>query len=586
MLFHNFASVEIKTKILGFIQNDLKLESSCEVSPEDLPKTLALFSAPPNPALGDLAFPCFAMSKVLKKSPADIAQKLAQSTMSQDLPFVASVQAQGPYLNIHLNREWFTQAVLAQVVKQGRAYGDSTWGSEKTAVIDFSSPNIAKHLAFHHLRSTVIGHSLRNIFQALGYHTLAINHLGDWGTQFGKLMVAYRAWGQGGLGDDPVGTLNALYVRFQKEAKITPELNDQARAAFQALEAGDVETRKLWEEFREISLKTFERVYQRLGITFDVVRGESYFVDQIQPLLETLQQKNLSEMSEGALIVKLAAFNMPPCLLKKGDDTTLYATRDLCAALDRYREYQFEHLFYVVDQGQSLHFQQVFKVLELMGVPWVKKAEHVPFGIIKFAGAKTRTRDGGIILLEDVLDQAHELIAQKIQEKNPDLKNLQATAEAVGVGAIIFADLSGRRKTDINFDWDEMLNFEGRTGPYVQYSHARASSILAKGGDFSGADLGRLTLEAEWELVKTLGQFPESLLKAATDREPSVMADYALSLCEAFHRYHAAGKSDVSCRVLTEDQEVRKARLQLTHCTQLVLARALAILGLVAPQEM
>jgi arginyl-tRNA synthetase len=472
-------------------------------------------------------------------------------------------------------------------------YGQRETGSGKTVVIDYSSPNIAKHLAFHHLRSAVIGNALKNIFRCLGFHVVGINHLGDWGTQFGKLITAFKKWGPPGedLGENPVSLLNDLYVRFQKESKENPELIDEGRNWFRKLEEGNCEARNLWQKFREVSLQTFDRVYDRLGITFDQVRGESDYIQDTDKILEQIAQKGLSKRSEGALIVDLSEFNMPPCLLKKADEATLYATRDICAAIDRYQKNQFTQMLYVVDTGQSLHFQQFFKVLELMGCDWVQNMQHVNFGIIKFAGTKTRTREGNIILLEEVLDEAVKLIATKIKDKNPDLKNQDRVSEQVGIGAIIFADLSGRRMRDVNFVWEEILNFDGRTGPYLQYSYARAQSILRKAtqGDrknLEDANFDLLILPEEWQLIRNLAQFPQAVQNAAKDCEPSYIADRLLDICECFHRYHACGKNDRTQRVLAQDEATRRARLALTHCTTQVLKAGLSLLGMAAPLEM
>lgn len=553
----------------------------------------ASFQPPPKAGMGDYALGCFELAKRLKLPPPQVAQRLHAALQIDGDAYIAKVETAGPYLNLHLQRPAVTKAVLQVIAQTQGAYGNGNEGSGKTIVIDYSSPNIAKPLAFHHLRSAVIGQSLKNIFRALGYQVIGINHLGDWGTQFGKLLRAYEAWGpkDGDLGTDPVTTLNGLYVRFQQESKTNPALNDEGRAWFKRLEDGDALAKARWQQFRDASLQVFDRVYKRLHISFEEVTGESFFIDHVNALLQRLDEKKLSSMSEGALIVDLSAYQMPPCLLKKGDETTLYATRDLCAAIHRFDTYHFERLLYVVDTGQSLHFKQLFKVLELMGFAWAKQLEHVNFGIIKFGGTKTRTREGNVILLEEVIDEAVLLIREKIRDKNPNLANAEEVAEVVGLGAIVFADLSGRRQRDVNFVWEEILNFDGRTGPYLQYSHARAHSILRNASDedrraIPSAHADLLTLEEEWEVVWHLARFPLALRRAAAESEPSYVADALLDLCEAFHRYHATGKTNRAARVLCEQTDLRQARLRLTQSVTDVLHKGLLLLGMAAPQAM
>jgi arginyl-tRNA synthetase len=536
---------------------------------------------PPSIQLGDYAFPCFPLAKVLRKAPQAIAADLAVAF--QPTRLLREARATGPYVNFFVDRVAYNRMGLDAILEQGAAYGTSTEGADKTVVIDYSSPNIAKPFGVGHLRSTVIGNALYQIYTHLGYQVVRVNHLGDWGTQFGKLIVAFKLWGnEADLETHAIQTLYELYVRFHTEVESQPALEEEARGWFKRLEDGDPEARAIWQRFRDLSLQEFARIYKRLGIGFDSLAGESFYEPRLEATIERIRQAGLTTVSDQALIVDLQPYNMPPCLLRKKDEATLYATRDLAAAIYRYETYAFTKMLYVVGADQRLHFQQIFKVLELMGFAWAQDCVHVDFGLIKFNDTKMGTRRGNIIFLEDVLDRAVELAEQIVHEKNPDLPDKQAVAEAVGLGAVIFADLSTRRVKDVNFEWEKVLTFEGETGPYVQYTHARACSILRKADQAVelDADCSPLTQDEEFDLVRLLGNYPTVLHRAAESYEPFFVTDYLLTLSERFNKYYH------NSRILTDDPQVRAARLLLVKAAQTVIQSGLQLLGMKAPEEM
>jgi arginyl-tRNA synthetase len=536
---------------------------------------------PPSVQLGDYALPCFPLAKAMRKAPHAIAAELAGAFHATAL--VREARATGPYLNFFVDRVAYSRAGLGAIVEQGSAYGSSDAGRGKTVVIDYSSPNIAKPFGVGHLRSTVIGNALHLIYSHLGHPVVRVNHLGDWGTQFGKLIVAFKRWGdEAALAANAIQTLYELYVRFHVEVETQPELEAEARAWFKRLEDGDPEARALWQRFRDLSLQEFSRIYERLGIGFDSTAGESFYEPYLEPTIERIRQAGLVSVSEEALIVDLRPYNMPPCLLRKKDEATLYATRDLAAAMYRHETYRPWKMLYVVGADQRLHFQQVFKVLELMGFPWAKDCVHVDFGLIKFNAEKMGTRRGNIIFLEDVLDRAVELAEQIVHEKNPALPNKRAVAEMVGIGAVVFADLSTRRLRDVNFEWEKVLTFEGETGPYVQYTHARACSVLRKAEQAvrADADCGPLAQDEDFALVRLLVDYPNVLHRAAEHYEPFFVTDYLLTLSEQFNKYYH------NFRILTDDALVRNARLLLVKGVQTVIQSGLHLLGIEAPEEM
>lgn len=542
---------------------------------------IPLLTVPPRPEMGDYSLPCFTFKENFQKNPALIAKDLAAAPLAGGQ--ITGVEAHGPYLNFFVDREGLAKWVLDDVFARKHLYGHLDTGSGKTVVIDYSSPNIAKHLGVHHLRSAVIGSALYKLHGALGYRVIGINHLGDWGTQFGQLITAFTHWGnEEALQDDPIGALNGLYVKFHDEAKKDPSLEEEARAAFKKLEQGDPGTKKLWEHFRELSLKEFDKIYEALGIRFDHYTGESFYNDMLETTVERLKWAGLATVSEKALIVDLDEYNMPPCLLKKSDEASLYATRDICAAEYRHRQYGFARMLYVVGSEQKLHFRQVFKVLELMGDKWVKDCAHVDFGLIKFKHGRMSTRKGKIILLEEVINEAVTRAREIIDEKNPGLEDKEDVARQVGIGAIIFADLSTRRSKDVVFDWDVALNFDGETGPYVQYTHARLCSVMRKYDRpvDPDADCGLLKEADEYLLVRKLEQFPAAVEGAARSCEPVIMCNYLLGLCGVFNRYYNHH------RILGQEESLTGARIFLSDSVRQTLWNGLQLLGIQAPKEM
>ena len=545
-------------------------------SPESL---ASLVEVPPAGVEGDLAFPCFALSKELRKNPAAVAADLARGSFP---PFVEWAKPAGAYLNFRLRGPELFREVLAEAHAKGDAWGTSAGGAGRTAVVDFSSPNISKHLAFHHIRSTMIGQALVKLHRACGWKTVGINHLGDWGTTFGQLMVAVAAWGgQDFLERAGLTDLNEMYVRFHKEAEADPALEEKARAWFKRLEDRDPEAVRMWEAFRRISLEEFRRVYDRLGVSFDHVTGESFYLDRLDRTVALVEKAGITKESEGALIADLGEA-MPPALLRKSDGATLYITRDLAAALYRFETFGFDRALYVTDAGQALHFRQLLKVLEAMKAPFAPRMAHVPFGVLLMDGRRGKSRKGEVVLLEDVLDEAVSRALAIIQQKNPALAAAGSVAEQVGIGAVVFHDLKNNRIKDVNFRWEEVLNLEGDSGPYVQYAHVRACGIFRKleGGMPEAAEFALLGETEERALARLLGRFPETVARACEAFEPSTLAQYLLEASAAFHRFHHAH------RVLSDDRALSAARLWLVDAVRLTLRNGLHLLGMSAPVEM
>ncbi|TWT13415.1 arginine--tRNA ligase [Streptococcus sp. sy010] len=538
-----------------------------------------LLEQPKHADMGDLAFPTFTLAKTLRKAPQAIASELVEQL---DQTAFEKVEAVGPYLNFFFDKAGVSSQVLKEVLDAGENYGQQNIGQGQKIAIDMSSPNIAKPFSIGHLRSTVIGESLSNIFQKIGYQTVKINHLGDWGKQFGLLIVAYKLWGdQEAVKANPISELLKLYVRINEAVTEHPEYDEQARDWFLKLEHGDPEATALWQWFRDESLVEFNRIYKELDVTFDSYNGEAFYNDKMDEVVEILSQKGLLQESKGAQVVNLEKYGIEhPALIKKSDGATLYITRDLAAALYRKRQYDFAKAVYVVGQEQSAHFKQLQAVLAEMGYDWSKDIVHVAMGLVTKNGQKLSTRKGNVILLEPTIQEAVNRALTQIDNKNPNLANKEAVAHAVGVGAIKFYDLKSDRLNGYDFDLDTMVSFEGETGPYIQYAHARIQSILRK-ADFTFEPSARYSLSdtESWEIIKLLQDFPRIIARAANHYEPSIIAKFAINLAQSFNRYYA------HVRIL-EDNDQRDSRLALAAATAVVLKEALALLGVEAPNEM
>lgn len=570
-----------------------RLSEASGLSPEALDRLVAV----PELERGDLALPCFPLAKERKAPPPKIAAEIAAKVAVGGR--IAKVVAQGPYVNVFADRARLADETLATVAAEGDRFGGGTETPDRTVVLDFSSPNVAKPLAFHHLRSTMIGNSLARLYEARGWKAVRVNHLGDWGTGFGKLLLALELWGDAPLvAGDPVA-LNALYVRVNAEIKVDPSLEDRARAWFKRLEDGDETARSLWRRCVDLSMKEFGEVYDLLRVRFDHVTGESFYEDKMPAVVADLRARGLLEESEGAFVVRVERPDdekeVPPALIVKSDGATLYLTRDLAAARYRHATYAFDRCLYVIGAEQALHFLQLQRVLERAGDPWASGIRHVPFGLILMKGSKASTRAGNVVLLLDVLREAIAKVEKTIRDKNPDLPDAAAVARDVGVGAVVFNDLKNRRMNDVEFDLDAILSFEGKTGPYVMYSHARACSILRK-SHVRGQDgpvpapipgMGAfLSDPAEQALVRLVSRFPERVARAVESDEPSEVAQHLLDLCEAFHAYHTKGGRDPALKVLCEDTSLRAARLALVEGVRRTLANGLSLLGIAAPTAM
>ena len=533
---------------------------------------------PADRKLGDIALPCFKLSKAMRMPPQKIAESLCAGLKANEecKNIFEKIENVNGYLNFYISNDYLLKNLNGMSAPD---YGSSDVGKGKTIVIDYSSPNIAKPFHIGHLRSTVIGQSIKNIHRFCGYECVGVNHLGDWGTQFGKLIVAYKKWGdKETIEQRGIKALTEIYVRFHEEAEKDPSLEDEAREAFSKMEQGDSECIELWKWFVEISIAEFKKVYELIGADFESWNGESFYFDKTDEVVNALKEKNLLKLDNGAYIVSLDEYDMPPCLVLKSDGSTIYATRDIAAAFYRKKTYNFDKCIYVTSAGQSLHFAQFFKVIELMGEEWAKDLVHVPFGTVSIDGAKLATRTGNVILLEDLFREATEKTLEIINEKNPTLENKEEVASAVGVGAVIFHDLSNNRIKDINFIWDEVLNFDGNTGPYVQYTYARCCGILEKAGSY-GKD-GAVTHPSEVDIIKTLSLFPEKVEQARRDLEPSVISRYLLDVCQEFNRFYH------DCPVLrAEDEKVRSTRLAIVEATSVVLSNGLKLIGLKRPKN-
>ena len=552
----------------------------CGVPAEEI---AAAVTVPPDRSMGDYALPCFKFAKAMRKSPVKIAEDLAAGFPADHV--IESATAVNGYLNFKVNRKGLTEDTLKEIAEKGSAYGSAKTGNGKTICIDYSSINVAKPFHIGHLSTTVIGAALYRIFGFLGYKVVGINHLGDYGTQFGKLIYAYKAWGtKEGVEKGGVKELTRLYVKYHKEAEKNPAMDDEARRYFKLIEQGDEECNELFNRFKEITLKEVSRIYDELDVRFDSYAGESFYNDKMQPVIDELEEKGLLKTSEGAKIVDLSDYGMPPCLILRSDGASLYATRDLAAACYRKATYDFNKCLYVVAYQQNLHFRQIFKVLELMGKPWAKDLIHVAYGMVSLLDENGNqvamsTRNGTVVLLEDVLNKCHEKCLEVIEKKNPDLEDKEEIARQVGTGAVIFAALSNSKIKDIAFSYDKILNFDGETGPYVQYTAARIKSVLRKAGKSGGYTINEIN-EDEYALISALAAFPETVAAAADKLEPFFITRYAIELSSLYNKFYFEHK------ILGSEENAKNFRIALSEATLTVLTNALTLLGIKTPERM
>lgn len=568
--------LDFKKKVSEIITAAIK-----EAYPEaelDRDAVFDMLEYPPDASMGDVALPCFKLSRILRAAPNKIAETVAHGLDGNESLFTA--ECVGGYINLTVSDLYLISDVLEEAERKGEKYGSFDFGCGKTAVFDYSSPNTSKPFHIGHLGTTVIGHSLKLLHEFVGYKCIGINHLGDWGTQNGKQIVAFKRWGnKEQVEEKGCDGLVELYVKFHEEAEKDPSLNDEARAEFKKMEEHDPENIALWKWFLDISLKEYKVTYDQLGITFDHYMGESFFSDKMDEQINIMREKGLLKLDDGASIVDLSEYNMPPCLILKRDGASLYPSRDISAAVYRKRTFNFDKCVYVTSAGQSLHFAQWFKVMELMGYDWVDQLVHVPYGTVSIAGAKLATRTGNVILLKELFAQAIEKVDAVIEEKNPELEDRAAVAEAVGVGAVVFHYLYNSRIKDISFVMENALSFEGATGPYAQYTYARTCSILEKAGDVPCCG-GAVTMDEERDLLRALARFPERVLQAIGEYEPSVITRYIIELSTAFNRFYH------NCPINSaDDAAVRSFRLRLTKVTGSVLKTALSLICIKAPKK-
>ena len=570
--------MDMKQRIAGLVEEMLHAAfPQAQGLPEDL---AALLEVPPEEKMGDYAFPCFKLSKALRMGPPMIAKKLSEAV---EKPEIARVECVGGYLNFFFNRENFARELLSAIMAAPDRWGGSEDGKGKTVCMDYSSINIAKRFHLGHLSTTVIGNSLKRIYDFQGWKTVSINHLGDWGTQFGKMVCAYKKWGdkekveQGGVDE-----MTRLYVRFNEEAKLDPALEDEGRAWFKKIEDGDEEALSIFQWFKDVTLKDAMKVYDVLDVRFDSYAGESFYADKTDRVVRELEEKGLLKDSDGAKIVDLEEYGMPPCLILKSDGATLYHTRDIAAAIYRKETYHFDESLYIVAYQQDLHFKQLFKVLELMGYGWAKdQCKHVSFGMVSYEGQAMATRTGHVVLLDELLTRAQEKALAIINEKSPNLANKEEVARQVGVGAVVYATLQNNRIKDIDFWWDRALNFDGETGPYVQYTFARCCSVLRKAPEITAApDYAALTDDEAQALLRLLSRFPETVAEACLRNEPSIVTRATTEIAKAYNKYY------YEHRILDEDAAATAARLQLTDACRQVIKTGLYLIGLAAPERM
>lgn len=561
----------MKNQIVNLLSQNIEVLTSEEIS--------QLIEIPPKPEMGDFAFPCFRLAKSYHKAPPMIAQDLKESIGDQ--AFLSEIKVVGGYLNFYVDKAQYAQQIIDKY-NNATDYGCSDQGKDKTICIDYSSPNVAKNFHVGHLRTTIIGNSLYKIFSKLGYKVVRINHLGDWGTQFGKLIVAYKKWGsREAVEEKGIEELMDIYVKFHEEAEKDDSLNDEARAWFLKMEQGNEEALEIWQWFRDISLKEFMRVYNILGMEFDSFAGESFYRDKTADVIKRLTDDGLLKESQGAMIVPLDEYDMPPCIVAKKDGSSIYATRDLAAILYRKATYNFGRCLYVTGLEQKLHFAQVFKVIELMGNDYAKNLVHIPYGLVSLKSGKISSRKGNVIFAEDLLRESINKTTSIIEEKNPDIPDKEEVAKQVGIGAIIFNDLYNQRIKDVIFDWNKLLNFDGETGPYVQYTYARASSVLRKIGEVPDTiDYTLLTDEASIGLLKEIERYPQVIKDAAERYEPSVIARYSIDLAHAFNKFYH------ECQINVEDETTKYTRTNVVKIARYIIKDALSLLGIQCPEQM
>lgn len=573
---------KIKMNIADAIVSAVKASAGTELSVQEV---YSMLEYPPDAEMGDIALPCFKLSRSLRKAPPAIAQTLAQELGQSGVPGILRAEAAGGYLNFTVADTYLSEQLLEDILSApaDRPYGSSDIGAGKTVVLDYSSPNVAKPFHIGHLGTTVIGHSIKKLHEFSGYRCVGINYLGDWGTQFGKLITAYRLWGsREAVENSGIDELVALYVRFHSEAEKDPSLDGRAREEFAKLEQGDEDNLALWRWFIDISLKEYAKTYRQLGIEFDSYKGESFYTDKMPAQVEKLREKGLLKIDDGASIVDLDEYGMPPCLILKKDGSTLYPTRDIAAAVYRKQTYDFDKCIYVTSAGQCLHFAQWFKVVELMGYDWYDKLVHVPYGTVSINGEKLATRTGNVILLRDLFSMAIEKVAALIEQKNQNLENKDEVAEAVGVGAIVYYYLSNSRIKDISFMLEDALSFDGNTGPYAQYTYARTCSILEKTGRGASAEecRGAALSDPERALLRTLSMFPERVSLALGEYEPSIVTRYIFEVCSDFNKFYH------ECPIANaETSELRALRIRITEAVNGVLGNALHLICMRTPEK-
>ena len=562
---------------------DFKVEIAKKISAlvdMEFDKVMEFIEVPPQGNMGDYAFPCFQLAKVMRKSPNMIAVELSEKIQADSI--VEKAEGAGGYLNFFINKKEYIKQLVEEVLSKGEKFGSSNIGEGKNVIVEFSSVNVAKPFHVGHLFNTMLGSSLEKVYKHSGYNTIKINHLGDWGTQFGKQISAYKRWvDEEALEKTPISELFRIYVKFHEEAEKDPSLEDEARAYFKKLEEGDPEVTRLWQKFKDLSLREFSELYKSLNVEFDSYAGESFYSDKMDEIVQMLQDKKLLVDSNGAKIVDLEQFGLPPIMILKSDGATIYATRDLAAALYRKRHYSFYKNIYVVGGTQALHFNQIFSTLGLMGFDWYKDCVHIGHGLVKFADKKLSTRKGDVVFAKDVMNEAIHKTLEVIENKNPNLENKADVARKVGMGALIYTFLKNNRDKDVVFTWEDALNFDGDSGPYVQYTYVRGKSILRKAGNVpETADLSYLSTEDEFQLVKLLGAFKDSVKEAVERYEPFVVIRHVTEIAKAYNKFYN------SHPILNADENVKNARLQLTKAVGIVIQTGLGLAGIETPENM